>query len=386
MSENMENRLEIIDNIEKKINAKIITYICGDRPGALSQTYPDAIRPMYDHLKSIGNVEKIILYLYGIGGVLEVPWRMVTMIREFCDSFEVIIPYKAYSAVSLIALGADKNIIGRKGELSPIDPSLILSRKVGIQPFDMPPEIGVEDIYAYIRFIKEKAGLTDQEALAKQIGILTEKMSPTVLGMVQRAYSHTRLVARKLLSLQKPPLEETRKLAIIDALTEKIYAHGHGIGRQEAKEIGLTIEIPDDELEELIWSLYLNYEDTLNLMSTPDISWYIRDDENQIFSEENTDIAFIESLNMSHAYRGIFEVKMLRKIPENLNINLNLSLQMPPGIQLEELPQNISQVLGQIVQQAAPRIVELVRSEIVRQSPISAVASRHRFAKWTKIR
>jgi len=222
--------------------------------------------------------------------------------------------------------------------------------------------------------------------LAKQIGILTEKMSPTVLGMVQRAYSHTRLVARKLLSLQKPPLEETRKLAIIDALTEKIYAHGHGIGRQEAKEIGLTIEIPDDELEELIWSLYLNYEDTLNLMSTPDISWYIRDDENQIFSEENTDIAFIESLNMSHAYRGIFEVKMLRKIPENLNINLNLSLQMPPGIQLEELPQNISQVLGQIVQQAAPRIVELVRSEIVRQSPISAVASRHRFAKWTKIR
>jgi len=133
MSENMENRLEIIDNIEKKINAKIITYICGDRPGALSQTYPDAIRPMYDHLKSIGNVEKIILYLYGIGGVLEVPWRMVTMIREFCDSFEVIIPYKAYSAVSLIALGADKNIIGRKGELRPISPSLILIIKFGIQ-------------------------------------------------------------------------------------------------------------------------------------------------------------------------------------------------------------------------------------------------------------
>lgn len=386
MSENMKARLDLIEEIERERESKVITYFCGDRPGALSQISSDAIRPMYDHLKSLGHVKQLDLYIYSRGGVLEVPWRMVTMLRGFCDVFSVIIPYKAYSATSLISLGADKCTMGEKGELSPIDPQLQIRALPGSQPIQMPKVIGVEDIYAYLRFIKEKAGLTDQEALSEQVGIITEKITPVVLGKIQRAYSHIRLIARKLLSLQKPPLEETKIAAIIDALTEKIYIHGHGIGRQEAKEMGLPIDIPDESLENKIWSLYLNYEEEMKLASTADLSWYIREDETQTYTEENVDYAFIESSEMSHAFRGNLEIKMLRNVPPNPSLNLNLSLQMPPDINLQSLPQNISQVLGQIIQQAGPQIADMVKSEIARQSPIIGASSKIRFAKWISLR
>lgn len=383
----MEARLKLLEEIERERESKIITYFCGDRPGAIAGIATDAIRPMYDHLRSLERpVKQLDLYLYGRGGVLEVPWRMVTMLREFCDIFSVIIPYKAYSAASLISIGADKCTVGEKGELSPIDPQLHMRTLPGSQPIQIPQVIGVEDIYAYLRFIKEKAGLTDQASLSKQVGIITEKLTPSVLGKIQRAYSHIRLIARKLLSLQEPPLEETKIAAIIDALTEKIYIHGHGIGREEAKEMGLPIEIPDKSLENKIWSLYLNYEEEMKLLSTADMSWYTREDEEQIYSEENVDIAFIESSEMSHAFRGKLEIEMIRNVPPNPSININLSLQMPPDVDLQSLSQNIRTILGNMLQQSVPRVSGLVKSEIARQSPIIGATSKHRFAKWVKLR
>jgi len=35
-----------------------------------------------------------------------------------------------------------------------------------------------------------------------------------------------------------------------------MYSHGHAIGRSEAKEFGLPVEKPEEDLEILIWNLY----------------------------------------------------------------------------------------------------------------------------------
>jgi len=64
---------------------------------------------MYKHILDLGEGmpqnKKIDLFLYSRGGDVSVPWRIVTMIREFCDEFCVLIPYKAHSAATMIALG-----------------------------------------------------------------------------------------------------------------------------------------------------------------------------------------------------------------------------------------------------------------------------------------
>ena len=45
------------------------------------------------------------------------------MIREYCDTFSVLVPYKARSAATMIALGADEIVMSDLSELSPIDPA-----------------------------------------------------------------------------------------------------------------------------------------------------------------------------------------------------------------------------------------------------------------------
>lgn len=386
--ESRENRLEIIKDIEKRRDSKVLVYFCGDRPGIHANIAGDVIRPLYDHLCTFatpGNkVKQIDLYLYALGGRMEVPWRIATMLREFCESLNVIIPYKAYSAATLIALSADKIIMGRKGELSPIDPSLQLIMPEKERNKMMLPEIGVEDISAYITFVKERAGLTDQRALSKSIEILADKLTPPLLGQIQRSYSHIRLVARKLLSLCKPPLEEHRIATIVEALTEKMYLHGHGIGREEAKEIELQVENANNVEEDLFWNLYLSYENLLKLDANPDPESYFPPGQDE-YREPDTAIACIESLQKSHLCKGELQLKRIRKIPSQPTINVNFGLQLPPGIQPSAVPQQIQQAIQQLLQQGAQAVRDQVVTEIVRQSPVVGIQTRLLGAKWAQV-
>ena len=68
----------------------------------------DVIPIMSQHLRAMGKVKAIDLFLYSAGGDTMVPWRLVSMIREYCDTFSILIPYKAHSAATMIALEAMK--------------------------------------------------------------------------------------------------------------------------------------------------------------------------------------------------------------------------------------------------------------------------------------
>jgi hypothetical protein len=386
--ESREKRLKIIRNIERSRGSKVLVYFCGDRPGVPANIADDAIRPLYDHLQTFatpGNKVKLIdFYLYALGGRMEIPWRIATMLREFCKNLNVIIPYKAYSAATLIALSADKVIMGRKGELSPIDPSLQLIIPEKDRPKGMLPEIGVEDISAYITFVNERAGLTDQTALSKSIEILAGQLTPPLLGQIQRSYSHIRLVGRKLLSLCRPPLEEHQITSIVEALTEKMYLHGHGIGREEAKEIGLRVENAKNSEEDLFWNLYLTYENLLNLDANPDPESYFPPGQDE-YREPETSIACIESLEKLHLCKGELKLERVRKIPPQPTINVNFGLQLPPGVEAEAIPQQIQQAIQQLLQQGAQAVKDQVLAEIVRQSPVVGARTHLLGADWVQI-
>ena len=126
------------------------------------------VRLLYNHLLEFGDeIKNIDFFIYSIGGHGEVPWKIVSMIREFCNNFSILIPFKAYSAATLIALGADSIVMGRKAELGPVDPS-ISSQFHPANEFlkeKKPLDIGVEDITAFVNFIKDRVGLTDQKSL-----------------------------------------------------------------------------------------------------------------------------------------------------------------------------------------------------------------------------
>ena len=139
----------------------------------------DAVRPLYDHLVNLdfeSEKKKIDLYIYSRGGDVSVPWRIASMFREFCDEFNILNPYKAHSAATLLSLGADNIIMGRKAELGPIDPTL--SRSIDAQGTYPLQEISVEDVNAFLSFIKNRANINDQTALAKLVGPISRTDNP----------------------------------------------------------------------------------------------------------------------------------------------------------------------------------------------------------------
>ena len=159
------DKAPLIQNIEGlRGGSRVITYITSDRPGPVgARVAPDVIPLFSKQLHEIapnGKVPKIDLFLYSAGGDTMVPWRLVSMIRERCEQFSVLVPYKAHSAATMIALGADEIMMSDLSELSPIDPS---TANVFNPPDPTNPQgripISVEDVIAYFDLAKNKFGI-----------------------------------------------------------------------------------------------------------------------------------------------------------------------------------------------------------------------------------
>src|SRR5205807_10040554 len=101
-------------------------YLTTLRPNTAGQMADDAVRVFFDQFLEIQDkpIERLDIYLCSNGGVTTVPWRLVSLAREHCKSFGVIVPYRAYSAATMLAIGADEIVMHPFGELGPIDPTV----------------------------------------------------------------------------------------------------------------------------------------------------------------------------------------------------------------------------------------------------------------------
>jgi ClpP class serine protease len=121
---NYVDRLPSYRQIESERITKVLTFATSDRPNAETQIAGDVVDLFVDLLDEIGPTKKISLILHTNGGQTSAAWRVVNLIRTFCDELEVMIPLKALSAGTLISLGADRVIMTKQAALGPIDPSL----------------------------------------------------------------------------------------------------------------------------------------------------------------------------------------------------------------------------------------------------------------------
>jgi len=264
--ENLDRYISLIESFR---HSRVLAYVTSDRqPPLRAKIATDIIPIFYEHLKRIGKTDKIDLFIYSTGGDIMPPWRLVNLIRGFSKEFNVLVPYRAHSAATMIALGADKIIMGQLGELSPIDPN------IGT-PFnpphpDVPNEpkiqISVEDVFGYINLVKEKLKITEQSNVVSVLEKLIDKIHPLAIGAVYRTHSLIRLLASKLLSLHMNEEKEKEQInQIVEDLVEKLYYHNYLINREEAKKLGLKVEFPSNELEKYVWDLYSVYKEEMKL-------------------------------------------------------------------------------------------------------------------------
>jgi len=298
-----ENRINIINEIEKKRFSKIITYITGDRSPFNTQIADDSILIIKKHLDLIGKQEKIGIFLYTRGGEMMTPLRLVRLIREYCNFFEILIPYRALSAGTLMSLGANTIVLGKLAELSPVDPTADHPFNP-VDPNDPNKQkkipISVEDVTSYFLLAKERANVKDEQ-MVNIFNELTNKIHPLALGNIYRGYRMIRMLAKKLLTLHMDEDKNKQKIEnIIKNLTEELCIHGYLISRDEAEKVlKLNIEKPDDEIDNLMWNLYKEYEIDMELTEHFDPLSFLGTEKSKSLSYYG---AFIESAHRTDGF------------------------------------------------------------------------------------
>jgi hypothetical protein len=260
----LNERISLIKKIQGLRKSRVICYLTSLRPNVPAQMADDSVRVLFDHVLLLSGrpVDKLDVFLCSNGGSGTVPWRLASLFREFAKSFCVLIPYRAYSAASLLALGADEILMHPFAELGPIDPTVSNEFNPVEQNTGRRLGISVEDLRAYVTFIKSTVGITHEDELVKAIEILAQKIHPLAIGNVERFLQQSRMIAKKILRTHMKESDEHTINEIVENMASKLYFHGHPINRKEAKQ-DLKLKVVDKlpaELETALWDLYKEFE------------------------------------------------------------------------------------------------------------------------------
>jgi hypothetical protein len=269
--ERATERRKLISELQAKRGGRLcLAYITSTRQGHEIQIADDVLRLMYEHLEAGAEAAKkgVDLFLHSNGGSGTTPWRIVSLIREYTKNLAILVPDRAFSAATLIALGADDIVMHKMGCLGPIDPSVAnIFNPPHPQNPGHPAPISVEDVTAYFTLIREELGITHDDELIQAVIALTEKIHPLALGNVQRSHNQARMMARKLLKLHmSKEADEPEIIRIIDTLKSNLFYHGHPINRDEAKvDLKLKVLKPPEGVGSLMRNLYMEYEKAMRL-------------------------------------------------------------------------------------------------------------------------
>jgi hypothetical protein len=259
-------RQKIYREIEKTRKGKVITFVTGDRPGMETLIAEDSVNFFVELLDKIGPTRKISLILHTNGGHTSAAWRIVNLIRTFCDDLEVIVPLKAMSAGTLISLGADRLLMTKQAALGPIDPSINHPLAPGVQfgPQLQRVPVSVEAVRGYLDAAKDDLQVKDPNVLANILIDLSNKIHPLVLGQIFRSRAQIRFLADKLIRQQVT--DETKIKSIIDFLCADSGSHDYTINRREAAAMGLKIEKPTDAFYNLLKQAHASYTEEMKLL------------------------------------------------------------------------------------------------------------------------
>ena len=316
-------RTKIIQQIERARKSRVISYVTSTRQGLEVQMAMDTVRYVYDHLEAIAasngkNPLKLDLFLHSNGGDGVAPWSCVTLLRASAHHCIDLVPYRAFSAATLTALGADSIVMHPMGMLGPTDATVTNQFNPPDPRSQQPMGISVEDVTAYLALIKEDAGIQHEDQLVTAFNLLADKVHPLALGNVKRHMSQSRMMAKKLLSLHMDPSDNAHRVAnIVENLTSKSFYHSHPINRTEARDqVGLTtLEEPTAAVQRAMWRLYLEYEKEMQMDSPFDAaSEFMSEHPAQVIGDVATTskkvakMVFIESSDSTDYFRMEYEL------------------------------------------------------------------------------
>lgn len=272
----LQARQQLLIELETALECPVLAFVTGDRPALATQIAAEQLVYFPRHLESLGKHTKLGLLLHTRGGETHAAWPIISFIREFCDELLVLVPFSAHSAGTLMALGANQIYMTRFATLSPIDPTVAnpFNPQDPAAPQNRIP-IAVEDVMAFFELSKRQ-GAGEVEHLAAAFDRLAEAVHPLALGNVQRSIDQIRQLAEKMIRLHSPDKPEEDVEELVRQLTTALYSHFHLISRREAREIGLPVGDPSEDIERLLLAYYEQLKQDLKLLEKFDPNAILR--------------------------------------------------------------------------------------------------------------
>jgi hypothetical protein len=244
MLETVQQRNTHLTAIERTRNSAIIAYVLHDN----AMIADDAIPQIYDKLQALGRRDRIDLLLHARGGIPEATWRVLNLLRDYCDHLGVIVATQVHGPAALLALGADEVVMGPLAELGGVE----LPRKHALLPRDehgqMVPTTWSE-IASLLGPQGARPGTGDAGAGASPPTVpdsLYSYVHPLALASIQQADRLNRDLTRKALELHASDSLQTDR--IVDLFNGGFHSPVYTPSRNELRALGLNVTRADDTL------------------------------------------------------------------------------------------------------------------------------------------
>lgn len=227
-------------------------WTAGDAPPNLVSINDEDIHAFMEAIAGLqGNDLDLILHTGG--GSAEATDAIVSYLRQKFSNIRIIIPQAAMSAGTMLACSADKIIMGKQSSIGPIDPQFILQTSVGIQA--IPAHAILE------QFKKAQDDCRDNPKNLNSWLPMLSQYGPALLVRCQDQIDFGKELVENWLGSYMFKDEKTDKpAAIADFLSKhsNFKTHGKHINAIEAKELGLKIEMLEDnqDLQDKILSAF----------------------------------------------------------------------------------------------------------------------------------
>jgi Serine dehydrogenase proteinase len=266
-------RKNLLAKVERQRKSHVLLYVTGDRLGQETIIHREVFDHFVDHLDAIGVTKRISLILYTQGGDGMAAWSLLNLIRMFCDELEIIVPMKAHSAGTMMAIGAQRIIMTKQATISPIDPSInhaLAPQVIGAPPGTRAP-VSVEAIKGYLTLAEDTLGEEGQQAMGNIMLDLARQVHPLVLGDTYRRRQQTQLMAERLLAHVKS--SDNRK-NIINFLSSDSGSHDYTLNRREAHSLGLPVVKCPTGLYPVVNHIYRSFRDEMKLRTPFNVSQF----------------------------------------------------------------------------------------------------------------
>lgn len=263
----LAERLALYRKVEARRKRPLIVYVTSSRVNASGDMSGDAVPEVLDQLQRLpAGTKELDLLIVSNGGDPTVAWRIVSLIRERATKFSALVPQAAYSAATLIVLGADEVVMHPNGNLGPTDPQIRVQRRSAKDGSTENVNFGSEDLMAFLNFSRDQVGLKDPQHLVSVYSKFCDEVTAMGVGVSARSALLSVSLGERLLRLHMIGAEEERKAGeISQKLTKDYLHHGYPVNRSEAKAIGLKIAQPDEDLEDLLWKIWCDISEELKL-------------------------------------------------------------------------------------------------------------------------